>query len=133
MKRQVWHFICGVLLIALVLGKGEVTLRAGIEPEEEPPQAQQTQSSNLLLNGSMEDGFYWLYPNHYIANNWTRWWLGSVIPEYDDVREWRPYKYDGEPCANLFLELALYRWYLSAGCRTALYVLPVRHVWAEPL
>lgn len=97
MKRQIWHTICMVLLIALVLSKGEVALGAGIEPDEgEPPQIEQVQSSNLLLNGSMEDGFYWLYPNHYIANNWTRWWLGDVIPEYDDVRAWRDYKYDGE-------------------------------------
>ena len=111
MKRQVWHFICVVLLIALALGKGEVTLGAGVEPDEkEPPQAHQTQSSSLLVNGSMEDGFYWLYPNHYIGNNWTRWWLGDVIPEYDDVREWRPYKYDGEHAQIYF-----WNWHYTAG------------------
>jgi len=98
MKRQVWHFICVVLLIALVLSKGEVTLGAGIEPEEkEPPQAQQTQSSNLLVNGNMEElPFYWESPNHWVAGSWTRWWMGGVIPEYDDVRAWRSQRYDGD-------------------------------------
>jgi len=43
----------------------------------------------------MEQGFYWKYPNHYVANEWHRWWVGEDIPEYDDVRAWRPERYDG--------------------------------------
>jgi hypothetical protein len=49
-----------------------------------------------LKNGNMEEGFYWKYPNHYIANEWRRWWIGESIPEYDDVRAWRPERYDGK-------------------------------------
>jgi hypothetical protein len=55
-----------------------------------------SQGTNLLLNGSMEDGFYWKYPNHFVANGWLRWWKGDGIPEYDDARAWRPWTYDGK-------------------------------------
>jgi len=51
---------------------------------------------NLLENGSMEASFYWQSPNHFVAQGWHRWWVGDSIPEYDDVRPWRPWCYDGE-------------------------------------
>jgi hypothetical protein len=57
----------------------------------------QSNPDNLLVNGNMEDlPFYWRYPNHYVAGGWSRWWIdGTVLPEYDDVRPGRPYRYDG--------------------------------------
>ena len=64
------------------------------EPQAEP-QAPLGGGENLLRNGNMEEGFYWKYPNHFVANDWQRWWLGEIIPEYDDVRPWRPWHYDG--------------------------------------
>ncbi|HEY74243.1 MAG: hypothetical protein B6I35_11660 [Anaerolineaceae bacterium 4572_32.2] len=98
MKRQIWYFISTVLLALLVLSKGEITLGAGADPwEEEPLQSQQAESSNLLANGSMEENFYWKYPNHFVAKDWNRWWTeSSPIPEYDDVRDWRSHRYDGD-------------------------------------
>lgn len=98
MKRRIWHFISATLLVALALSKGEITLGAGADPwEEEPLQTQQAESNNLLANGSMEEGFYWKPPNHFVARNWNRWWTeSSPIPEYDDVRDWRSYHYDGD-------------------------------------
>ncbi len=96
MKRQIWYFINVALLVALLLGGKEIALGAGTDPwEGAPPHVQQTESSNLLANGSMEEGFYWKYPNHFVAQEWKRWWIGNVLPEYDDVREWRPHRYDG--------------------------------------
>lgn len=97
MKRQIGYFTNAILLIGLVLGKGEVSLGVGTYPwDKEPFQSQQVQPSNLLANSSMEEGFYWKYPNHYVANEWQRWWVGEGIPEYDDVRAWRPERYDGD-------------------------------------
>lgn len=94
MKRQIWYSISVALL--LIFGRGEIVRGAGSYPwEEKHLQTQQAQSDNLLVNGSMEEGFYWKYPNHFVANGWERWWIGNVIPEYDDVRPWRPYRYDG--------------------------------------
>ncbi len=91
MKRRIWYLIITVSLIVLVPGKGKISLRAGTEPPR------QAQSSNLLANGSMEESFYWEPPNHWVARHWNRWWMkSSPIPEYDDVRDWRPYRYDGE-------------------------------------
>lgn len=56
-----------------------------------------TASENLLVNGNMEEvAFYWKPPNHFVAGGWLRWWYGSGIPEYDDVRAWRPQRYDGD-------------------------------------
>ncbi|MCX7681805.1 MAG: hypothetical protein N2508_07565 [Anaerolineae bacterium] len=51
----------------------------------------------------MEEGFYWRYPNHFIANHWIRWWIHlTVLPEYDDARPWRPVRYDGEHAQAYF-------------------------------
>ena len=97
MKRYVKYFISAALLVVLVSGKGNIT--RGLDatpPEEGPSQERRAQGGGLLKNANMEEGFYWEYPNHFVAKNWTRWWLGDVIPEYDDVRDWRPYRYDGD-------------------------------------
>jgi hypothetical protein len=62
-------------------------------------------ASNLLVNGNMEElPFYWKYPNHFVAGGWLRWWIHGDIPEYDDVRSWRPQRYDGE-------HAQIYFWY----------------------
>ncbi|MGC9350020.1 MAG: hypothetical protein ACP5JG_17910, partial [Anaerolineae bacterium] len=64
--------------------------------------AEGVDTDNLLLNGSMEDGFYWRYPNHYVAHNWARWWIdGTILPEFDSTRESRPH-YDGEKAQVYF-------------------------------
>jgi hypothetical protein len=63
-------------------------------------------TDNLLLNGSMEDGFYWRYPNHYVAHNWARWWIdGTILPEFDSTRDTRPhYEGDGGDKAQVYFK-----------------------------
>ncbi len=41
---------------------------------------------DLLINGNMdEQGFYWRYPNHWIAGSWFEWFsTAERIPEFDD-------------------------------------------------
>jgi hypothetical protein len=99
MKQYARHLVVATLFAALVLGKGEISRGVGdapLEREGNSLRVQQTQEGNLLVNSSMEEGFYWKYPNHYVANGWQRWWIGGAIPEYDDVRAWRPHRYDGD-------------------------------------
>ncbi|MDY7075604.1 MAG: hypothetical protein SXV54_01640 [Chloroflexota bacterium] len=101
MKRRISHLVTAILLAAILFGQGDVSWGAGEVPwknvlrDKDPPHVQELQTENLLVNGSMEEGFYWKYPNHYVANNWQRWWVGGSIPEYDDVRAWRSERYDG--------------------------------------
>lgn len=79
------------------------SLREGAKADPPPePLAPVGGGENLLVNGSMEEGFYWKYPNHFVANDWKRWWVGEIIPEYDDVRAWRPWHYDGEHAQTYF-------------------------------
>ena len=62
------------------------------------PVTQGSGETNLLLNPSFEENFYWQYPNHYVAKDWNRWWIhGSSLPEYTDssAHSFRPH-YDGE-------------------------------------
>ena len=63
-----------------------------------PPIETQSFTPNLLVNGNFDDPaypFYWRYPNHFVAGGWIRWWIHeTVLPEYDDARDKRPY-YDG--------------------------------------
>jgi hypothetical protein len=63
-----------------------------------PPIEALLQDPGLLVNGNFDQlPFYWRVPNHFIAGGWARWWMeGSVIPEFDDVRSWRPWRYDGD-------------------------------------
>ena len=96
MKRHSWQLVIAALFAALLLWNREISVRAGDGPGEGESMAiQQMEKGNLLTNGSMEEGFYWKYPNHFVANEWQRWWVGENIPEYDDVRAWRPERYDG--------------------------------------
>lgn len=96
MKRYARYLVIMALFAALVLGKGEISRGVGDAPSWRGQGGGQAQDGNLLVNSSMEEGFYWKYPNHYVANDWQRWWLGEGIPEYDDVRKWRPERYDGK-------------------------------------
>lgn len=88
------------LIIAVIAGgwliKGSVVAQMPDSPGQPP--SVQTPTTNLLVNGDMEQLlFYWRYPNHYVAGGWIRWWIhGTVIPEYDDVRPTRPNRYDGD-------------------------------------
>jgi hypothetical protein len=98
MKRHTFALVAMALLVALAFGPGSVAWGAGgVPPKEKTPSARQAQAENLLANGSMEQGFYWRYPNHYVANEWSRWWIhGTILPEFDDVRPTRPNHYDGD-------------------------------------
>lgn len=112
MKRYAKYLTSAVLFIALALGKGEVIRGLDTDPSAGGPfQDQQEQTDSLLTNGNMEElPFYWEFPNHWIAGSWTRWWLGTVIPEYDDVRDHRPYRYDGDHAQIYF-----WVWHYTAG------------------
>jgi len=75
-----------------------------VPQELESAELEQTSSvqgqggANVLLNPSFEERFYWEFPNHYVAEDWNRWWIhGSNLPEYTDssAHSIRPH-YDGE-------------------------------------
>jgi hypothetical protein len=124
MKQYARHLMTIALLAVLVLGKGEVGRGMNNAPwNVEPLDVQQVPENNLLGNSSMEEGFYWKYPNHYVANEWQRWWVGDGIPEYDDVRAWRPQRYDGNHAQIYF------RWGKSytAGIYQQITVRPCTH------
>ncbi|RLC62773.1 MAG: hypothetical protein DRI48_09210 [Chloroflexi bacterium] len=94
MKQHVLHL---VIILITVLGFGKENARVSWSlPDERTSQIEQTGEDNLLTNGSMEEGFYWKYPNHFVAQGWRRWWKGDNFPEYDDARAWRPWTYDGK-------------------------------------
>ena len=121
MKRYI--IVTTALLVALALGEGNHVWGADDVPwkqeltwgtEDTPPHVQRMQGNNLLVNGDMEEGFYWKYPNHFVANGWLRWWKGDVIPEYDDVREWRPWRYDGN-------HAQVYFWYWPTAYTAGIY------------
>lgn len=103
MKRRTYSIVIVALLAFAVLGKGETSWGANEPPLKGAPiPTQKTQATNLLVNGSMEEGFYWKYPNHYVAKGWNRWWIhGTVLPEYDDTRTWRPH-FDGNHAQTYF-------------------------------
>ncbi len=124
MKHYTRHFITVALLAILLFGEGEVSQGMNNAPwDVEPLDIQQLSENNLLANSSMEDGFYWKYPNHYVANEWKRWWMGDGIPEYDDARAWRPERYDGNHAQIYF------RWGRSytAGIYQQVAVRPCTH------
>ena len=74
------------------------------------PELSETDPNNLLVNGNMEAlPFYWRPPNHFVAGGWSRWWIHNTpMPEYDDVREWRPQRYDGNHAQIYFIWGKLY-------------------------
>jgi hypothetical protein len=102
-----------IFLLALIAGAASVAAppppdpgRSPLSPAQAgaegwlpaPPIETQSFTPNLLVNGNFDDPaypFYWRYPNHFVAGGWVRWWIhGTVLPEYDDARDKRPY-YDG--------------------------------------
>jgi hypothetical protein len=105
MKRHVLRLAAVALLTVLatfVAGGEGVIWGAGGVPRRAPTPLE-PQGPNLLVNGNMEQlPFYWQPPNHYTAGGWLRWWQGDKIPEYDDVREWRPWRYDGDHAQTYF-------------------------------
>lgn len=97
MRRSALHLSAAALVVLLVLGprasiQGDV---GAVGDVPAPPRA--LLATDLLVNGNMDEiAFYWKPPNHFVAGGWLRWWIGGGdIPEYDDVRAWRPYRYDG--------------------------------------
>jgi len=85
------------LLIVLTLTLSAVAMAQMTPAWAETFSSPTVASENLLVNGNMEEiPFYWKPPNHFVAGGWLRWWYGSDIPEYDDVRAWRPQRYDGD-------------------------------------
>jgi hypothetical protein len=111
MNQSTGRLLIVTLLTTVILNAEEVSWGAEKIPEKEDRIAiKDEQAENLLLNGSMEEGFYWKYPNHFIAQGWQRWWKGNVIPEYDDVRKWRPWRFDGSHAQVYF-----WTWHYTAG------------------
>lgn len=97
MRRSVLRLSAVTLVVLFVLGpgapaRGEI---GAVESVSAPTPA--VSATDLLVNGNMEElPFYWKPPNHFVAGGWLRWWIGSGgNPEYDDVRAWRPERYDG--------------------------------------
>lgn len=105
MKRYMWYFVTAALCAASLLGPGEI-VRGDDDPpgkKDLPGKRERLQAENLLVNGSMEDGFYWKYPNHFVANGWKRWWIaGTVLPEYDDTNKSVRPEYDGKHAQTYF-------------------------------
>jgi hypothetical protein len=105
-KQHMWYLVMVALCATFLLGPGEVVRGDGDPPSKKdiPGKQDLFQAENLLVNGSMEDGFYWKYPNHFVANGWQRWWIhGTVLPEYDDTNKSavRP-EYDGKHAQTYF-------------------------------
>jgi hypothetical protein len=94
--NRYWPFVL-VLLLTLALPQGSTAQPAdGILGQEDEVAFSYSAANDLLINGNMEElPFYWRPPNHFVAGGWQRWWIKGSMPEYDDVREWRPYRYDG--------------------------------------
>ena len=99
MKQRIWCILSLVLLTVPTLSRVGLT-----QATNEPLLPRQTSPDNLLLNGNMDETpFYWKPPNHWVAGDWMRWWTSSMIPEYDDVRAWRPQRYDGNHAQVYFI------------------------------
>jgi len=104
MKRHALYSIIALLLATLLFEGQKETIRGKDPWEDKKSYIEQQTEENLLVNGSMEEGFYWKYPNHFVAKGWERWWIhGSVLPEYDDTdkSDVRP-EYDGEHAQTYF-------------------------------
>ncbi|MBN1180142.1 MAG: hypothetical protein JXD18_13105 [Anaerolineae bacterium] len=104
------RYIGQLLLIVLIgIGLAMPVLGGEREPDTGGGRAISPIDTGLLVNGGMEDlGFYWMPPNHFVAERWYRWWLRDDIPEYDDVRDWRPQRYDGDHAQIYFRYGATY-------------------------
>jgi len=105
MRRYTWILSTGLVLLVLAV-RGEKTI-LGAE-EQLLYAALQSRAPNLLVNGDFEElSFYHKPPNHFVGGGWLRWWIKGSIPEYDDVRAWRDWRYDGDHMQVYF------RWWKS--------------------
>lgn len=87
-----------IISLAIVWTLQPVTETLQSAESDRVSKMQSQDSTNLLLNPSFEGNFYWEFPNHYVAENWNRWWIhGSNLPEYTDssAHSSRPH-FDGE-------------------------------------
>lgn len=86
-----------IILLTLAIPQGDIAQgTADAVGQAKVAVSSHTEADNLLVNGNMEElPFYWKPPNHFVAGGWRRWWMQGDIPEYDDVRAWRPERYDG--------------------------------------
>jgi hypothetical protein len=100
MGRYTLRLSTAVVVALLVISMGTIIQGAGRTPPTDAIAAEPQLAplaTDLLSNGNMEElPFYWKPPNHFVAGDWLRWWIGDDIPEYDDVRPWRPERYDGQ-------------------------------------
>lgn len=80
------QFLTVILTVSILLIGVTVHNQLSQTAELVPESSTQISSDlNLLRNASFEDGFYWKPPNHYVADEWNRWWIhGSNLPEYTD-------------------------------------------------
>ena len=99
MRRIGLLFVLGVILTLMLAPEATWVTATTVRPpyHEVPPtpldaRLQAAAPGNLLVNGGMDDlPFYWMYPNHFVAGGWNRWWIHlSMLPEYDDTRTTRP-------------------------------------------
>jgi hypothetical protein len=84
------------LIVGLILAGGIMLSRGitrGLAEEghatapHQPTVQPLSPDQNLLRNGGLNGDYYWVYPNHYVAPEWRRWWIaGSDLPEYDRSR-----------------------------------------------
>jgi hypothetical protein len=94
---------CQALVLTIILGVFSVLVLAlvarglpvyaddepGDREREAPAAIAESTSGNLLPNGNMDQlGFYWRYPNHWIAGGWFEWFSVVLrIPELNDGYE----------------------------------------------
>jgi hypothetical protein len=71
-------------LLILAAGSQPVSGSPAVPPGPSAPSASAV-ATNLLVNGDFDQvGFYWRYPNHYVAGGWFEYWIGSNLPEFID-------------------------------------------------
>ena len=105
--QQVTHFlVLSILIGVLILPGRQPAWAEEVRWETNPPWPASAQEENLLGNGNMEDGFYKMYPNHYVANSWERWWIHETnLPEFADTRQTDPNRphYEGKRAQAYFV------------------------------
>jgi hypothetical protein len=80
-------FVVAILSL-LILAAGSQPV-SGSQTEAAPPgpstPSAPAVATNLLVNGDFDQvGFYWRYPNHYVAGGWFEYWVGRNLPEFID-------------------------------------------------
>ena len=111
MQRTTHHLLVSLLIVILLPLGRQPTWAEETRWPPNPPWPTSAQEENLLVNGHMEDGFYKRYPNHYVANDWHRWWIHeTVLPEFADTQQTDPNRphYEGKRAQAYFLWGASY-------------------------